>query len=113
MRIVQVPFLATLAAALRDFYGDYEDDPRGYGHLRLELRAYMCGARGGEVVVGSGDIATAISSYKGGGCPVPSRAFRTLCVMCVMLPYIKLRLSPLIMILESRFSCMASPKIAL
>ena len=35
----QVPFLATLAAALRDFYGDYEDDPRGYQHLRFTLRA--------------------------------------------------------------------------
>ena len=43
-----------MAAALRDFYGEYEDDPRGYGYLRLELRAYVCGARVGEVVVGSG-----------------------------------------------------------
>ena len=39
MRIVQVPFFATLAAAVRDFYGDYEDDPRGYQHLRFTLRA--------------------------------------------------------------------------
>ena len=31
--------LATLAAALRDFYGEYEDDPRGSGYLWLELRA--------------------------------------------------------------------------
>ena len=52
---------------MRDFYGEYEDDPRGYGYLRLELRAYVCGARVGEVVVGSGGIATAISSYLGGG----------------------------------------------
>ena len=44
-----------------------EDDPRGYGYLRLELRAYVCGARVGEVVVGSGGIATAISSYVGRG----------------------------------------------
>ena len=39
VRLVQVHVLATLAAAVRDFYGDYEDDPGGYGHLRLELRA--------------------------------------------------------------------------
>ena len=45
---------------MRGFYGDYEDDPRGYGHLRLKLRAYVCGARVGEVVVASGGIATAI-----------------------------------------------------
>ena len=30
--------LATLAAALSDFYGDYEDDPGGYGHLSLAAR---------------------------------------------------------------------------
>ena len=55
-------FLATLAAALRDFYLACEDDPGGYQYLRLELRAYVCGARAGEVVVlvGSGGIATAI-----------------------------------------------------
>ena len=52
--------MAILRAALRDFYGDYEDDPRGYRYLRLQLRAYVCGARVGEVVVGSGGIATAI-----------------------------------------------------
>ena len=63
MRIVQVHFLATLAAALRDFYFAYEDDARGYQYLGLELRAYVCGARVGEVVVGSGGIATAISSW--------------------------------------------------
>ena len=45
---------------MRGFYGDYEDDPRGYGRLRLKLRAYVCGARVGEVVVASGGIATAI-----------------------------------------------------
>ena len=38
----------------------YEDDPGGYRHLGLELRAYTCGAWVGEVVVGSGGIATAI-----------------------------------------------------
>ena len=61
--------MATMRAALRAFYFDYEDDARGYGHLRLELCAYVCGARVGEAVVGSGGIATAISSYVGGGCP--------------------------------------------
>ena len=29
VRLVQVPFLATLAAAVRDFYNEYEDDARG------------------------------------------------------------------------------------
>ena len=28
--------------------GDYEDDPGGYQHLGLELRAYVCGARVGR-----------------------------------------------------------------
>ena len=60
VRLVQVHFLATLAAALLDFYFAYEDDPGGYQYLGLELRAYVCGARVGEVVVGSGGIATAI-----------------------------------------------------
>ena len=59
MRLVQVPFLATLAAAVRDFYNEYEYDARGYGHLRLELRAWVCGAPGAEVVAGSGEVATA------------------------------------------------------
>ena len=54
--------MAILRAAMRDFYGDYEDDPGGYGHLRLKLRAYVCGTRVGEVVVESGEVATAISS---------------------------------------------------
>ena len=67
MRLVQVHFLATLAAALLDFYFAYEDDPRGYQYLGLELRAYVCGARVGEVVVGSGVVATAILSYVGRG----------------------------------------------
>ena len=67
MRLVQVHFLATLAAASLDFYFAYEDDPGGYQYLGLELRAYVCGARVGEVVVGSGGIATAISSYVGRG----------------------------------------------
>ena len=39
VRLVQVPFFATLAAALLDFYNEYENDPGGYGYLRLELRA--------------------------------------------------------------------------
>ena len=99
MRLVQVHFLATLAAALLDFYFAYEDDPGGYQYLRLELRAYVCGAWVGEVVVGSGGIATAISSYQGGGCPGPSGGIRTLCVMRVMLPYIKILLSPLVVVL--------------
>ena len=59
--------MAILRAAVRDFSGDYEDDPRGYRYLRLQLRAYVCGARVGEAVVGSGGIATAISSYVGRG----------------------------------------------
>ena len=59
--------MATLEAAVRAFYGEYEYDPRGYAHLWLELRAYVCGARVGEAVVGSGGIATAISSYVGRG----------------------------------------------
>ena len=46
---------------MRAFYFEYEDsDARGYGHLGLELRAWVCGARGAEVVVGSGVVATAI-----------------------------------------------------
>ena len=60
MRLVQVHVLANLRAALRDLYSAYEDDPGGYQYLRLELRAYVCGARVGAVVVGSGGIATAI-----------------------------------------------------
>ena len=59
--------MATLAAAVRDFYNEYEYDARGYGHLRLELRAWVCGAPGAEVVVGSGVVATAICPYVGRG----------------------------------------------
>ena len=99
MRIVQVHSLATLRAAVRDLIFEYEDDPRGCGHLRFELRAWVCGAPGAEVVAGSGGIATAISSYQGGGCPGPSGGIRTLCVMRVMLPYIKILLSPLVVVL--------------
>ena len=106
MCLVQVHVLATLAAAVRDFYGDFEDDPGGSGYLRLELRAWVCGAWAVEVVVGSGGGATAFLCYRGGGCPVmcpvPSRAIQTLCVMCVRLPYMKIRLSLKVMILESR-----------
>ena len=46
----------------RDFYGEYENDPGGYDHLLLKLRAHVCGTRVGEVVAGSGGVATAISS---------------------------------------------------
>ena len=58
--------MATLAAAVRDFYFDYEDDPGGSGYLRLELRAWVCGAWAVEVVVGSGGVATAFSCYRPG-----------------------------------------------
>ena len=44
---------------VRDFYNEYEYDARGYGHLGLELRAWVCGAPGAEVVAGSGVVATA------------------------------------------------------
>ena len=37
------------------------------GYLLLELRAHVCGTRVGEVVVGSGVVATAILSYVGRG----------------------------------------------
>ena len=52
--------MATLAAAVRDFYNEYEYDARGYGHLWLELRAWVCGAPGAEVVARSRTAATAI-----------------------------------------------------
>ena len=52
---------------MRDFNFTYENDPRGSGYLGLELRAWVCGARGAEVVVGSGVVATAILSYVGRG----------------------------------------------
>ena len=48
MRLVQVRFLATLRAALRDLYIDYEDDPGGYGHLRFDLRANLSGCVSGR-----------------------------------------------------------------
>ena len=51
--------MATLAAAVRAFYNEYEHDPRGYAYLLLELRAWVCGAWAVEVVVGSGGVATA------------------------------------------------------
>ena len=54
--------MATLAAAFLDFYFSYEDDPGGYQDLLLELRAYVCGTRVGDVVVESGEVATAILS---------------------------------------------------
>ena len=52
--------------------------------------APVCGAPGAEVVARSGVVATAISCYRGGGCPGPSGGIRTLCVMRVMLAYIKI-----------------------
>ena len=39
-----------------------KNDPGGYGYLLLELCAHVCGTRVGEVVAGSGGVATAISS---------------------------------------------------
>ena len=66
MRLVQVLFsfpgahsAGNFEAALRDFYFTYENDPRGSGYLGLELRAWVCGAPGAEVVAGSGVVATA------------------------------------------------------
>ena len=91
--------MATLRAAVRDLIFEYEDDPRGCGYLRFELRAWVCGAPGAEVVAGSGGVATANMLMLRRGSPGPSRAFRTLCVMRVMLPYIKILLSPLVVIL--------------
>ena len=55
--------MAILRAAVRDLIFEYENDPGGYRYLEFELRAWVCGARVGEAVVGSGGIATAISSY--------------------------------------------------
>ena len=52
----------TRLTMLCEFYLEYEDDARGYGYLRAELRAPVCSALGLEVVVGSGGLATAISS---------------------------------------------------
>ena len=72
MRLVQVHVLATLRATLLDFYFAYEHAPRGYAHLQLELRAWVCGAWAVEVVVGSGGGATAklLWPMRGqGGCP--------------------------------------------
>ena len=60
MRLVQVLILAILQAAVRALYGDSENDPGGNRYLGLELRAWVCGAPGAEVVVGSGVVATAI-----------------------------------------------------
>ena len=39
VRLVQVHILATLAAALRDFYFAYENHPGGFRYLRFKLRA--------------------------------------------------------------------------
>ena len=39
VRLVQVHIWAILRAPLRDFYNEYEHDPRGYRYLELELRA--------------------------------------------------------------------------
>ena len=54
--------MATPLTMLCEFYMEYEDDARGYRYLRAELHATVCGALGVEVVVGSGGLATAISS---------------------------------------------------
>ena len=51
--------MATLRATLLDFHFAYKHAPRGYAHLQLELRAWVCGAWAVEVVVGSGGGATA------------------------------------------------------
>ena len=59
--------MATLRAAVRDLIFEYEDDPGGYGYLGFELRAWVCGAPGAEVVAGSGGVATANSCYVGRG----------------------------------------------
>ena len=75
---------------MRDLIFEYENDPGGYAYLGLELRAWVRGAPGSEVVARSGVVATAIPCYRGGGCPGPSGGIRTLCVMRVMLPYIKI-----------------------
>ena len=53
MRLVQVHVLAALRATLLDFYIAYEHAPRGYAHLRLELRAWVCGACGASAAVWS------------------------------------------------------------
>ena len=57
--------MATLAAAVGAFYIEYEDAPRGYRHLRLELRALVCRVSGAEVVEGSGGVAIAFLCYWG------------------------------------------------
>ena len=46
---------------------EYEHDARGYGYLRAELHAPMCGASGVEVVVESSGRATAIVDHVAGG----------------------------------------------
>ena len=74
MRLVQVHIWATLAAAMRDFYGDSNDDAGGYQHLQLQLRGLLCRARGVDVVAASGGSATAILDVLVGGCPGPSQA---------------------------------------
>ena len=67
VRLVQVQLLATLAAAVGAFYIEYEDAPRGYRHLRLELRVLVCRVSGAEVVEGSGGVAIAFLCYWGFG----------------------------------------------
>ena len=65
--LVQVHSLAILRAAVRDLIFKYEKDPGGYEYLEFKLRAWVCGAPGAEVVAGSGEVATAISSCSGRG----------------------------------------------
>ena len=82
--------MATLAAAVRAFHIEYEDDADGYGHLWFELHALVCRGPGAEVVARSGEFATACLAVFARGCPRPSGAIRTLCMMCVMLSYVKI-----------------------
>ena len=56
--------MSTRFTTLCDFYLEYEHDSHGYGYLRAELRAPVCGASGVEVVVGSGGLSTAIVGGK-------------------------------------------------
>ena len=79
---------------MRGFYGDYEDDPRGYGHLRLKLRAYVCGARVGEVVVASGGIATAILCVCCCAAVRQKMGMSGMCMMHVVNVLIKWRMCP-------------------
>ena len=86
--------MATLAAAFLDFYFSYEDDPGGYQYLRLGLRAYVCGARVGEVVVASGGIATAILCVCCCAAVRQKMGMSGMCMMHVVNVLIKWRMCP-------------------